>query len=209
MTDKYKNFDELKQNEVENKDYKILYREVNSKFAIIAPHGGGIEPGTIDIADITAGCDYTFYGFKGLKKKQNKILHITSRAFDEPSGLKASQNAIITISIHGSKYKKEIVHIGGKNHDLKEKIMYSLKSSGFYSVISDIPGLKGIKPENICNQCRSKKGVQLEISRGLREKMFDNLDHRLLRNKTPVFYKFVNALRQALMFEKLHQNCLD
>jgi phage replication-related protein YjqB (UPF0714/DUF867 family) len=198
MTDKYRNFADLEQNEKKDEDYTIFYREVDSEFAIIAPHGGGIEPGTIDIADVLAGCDYTFYAFKGLKKKGNNILHINSNIFDEASGLKASQNAFITISIHGSKDKTEMVHIGGKNQELKQKIMCALKTAGFNAAICEIPGLRGIKPENICNRCKSGKGVQLEISRGLREKMFDNLDHRWLRKKTIVFYKFVNTLKQVL-----------
>jgi phage replication-related protein YjqB (UPF0714/DUF867 family) len=64
--DKYTNIAELKQNEREDEDYTILYRELPSKIAIMAPHGGGIKPGTIDIADNLAGCDYTFYAFIGV-----------------------------------------------------------------------------------------------------------------------------------------------
>lgn len=66
--DKYANFIELAQNEREGEDYTILLRESNSKFAIIAPHGGGIEPGTLDLADAVASSDHTFYAFKGIKK---------------------------------------------------------------------------------------------------------------------------------------------
>jgi phage replication-related protein YjqB (UPF0714/DUF867 family) len=61
----------------------------------MAPHGGGIEPGTIDIADNLAGCDYTFYAFKGLKKGGNNILHINNNTFDEPIALRVAQNADI------------------------------------------------------------------------------------------------------------------
>jgi len=199
MIDKYRNFTELKQNEKENQDYTILYRKVDSKIAILAPHGGGIEPGTVDIADSLAGCDYTFYAFKGLKKTGNEILHINSNKFDEALGSSTSESAFIAIAIHGCKDKREIIYIGGRNQELKEKIMYSLRKAGFEAVITDVPGLRGIKPENICNRCRSGKGVQLEISRGLREKMFDHLDHRSLRNKTILFYQFINALKGALI----------
>ena len=166
----------------------------------MAPHGGGIEPGTTDIADIIAGCDYTFYAFNGLKKKGNKILHINSNNFDEALGLKTSKNALITISIHGSKDKTERIHIGGKNQELKQRILYALRTDGYEAAISKVPGLRGIKPENICNRCKSGKGVQLEISRGLREQMFDNLDHRLLRKKRVMFYEFVNTLKKVLLF---------
>ena len=97
MIDAYKNFAELEQTEKEDEDYTIFYREVDSEIAVIAVHGGGIEPGTIDIADALAGCDYTFYAFKGLKKTGNKTLHISSNTFDEALGVKASQNALIAI----------------------------------------------------------------------------------------------------------------
>jgi phage replication-related protein YjqB (UPF0714/DUF867 family) len=73
--DKYTNIAELKQNEREDEDYTILYRELPSKITIMAPRGGGIEPGTIDIADYLAGCEYTFYalfdnlGGRSLRRK--------------------------------------------------------------------------------------------------------------------------------------------
>lgn len=198
MTDKYANYAELRQREKENEDYAIFYREADSEIAVIAIHGGGIEPGTIDIAEALARCDYTFYAFKGLKKTGNKILHISSNKFDEALAVRISQNAIIVISIHGSKFRTETVHIGGRNQKLKQKIMYALRTARFDAEISEIPGLRGIKPENICNRCKSGEGVQLEISRGLREKMFDNLDHRSLRKKTALFYKFVKILKEVI-----------
>jgi len=197
--DKYTNIAELKQNEREDEDYTILYRELSSKITIMAPHGGGIEPGTIDIADYLAGCDYTFYAFKGLKKAGNNILHINSNAFDEPIALRAAQNADIVVSIHGAKDKSEMVYIGGTNQKLIQIIVHALRLGGFDAAISEIPGLRGIKPENICNRCKTRKGVQIEISRGLRETLFDNLGHRSLRRKTIVFYQFVNTLKEALL----------
>lgn len=199
MKDKYTNFAQLQEQEKRDKDYTISHRDVNSKIAVIAPHGGGIEPGTIDIADVLAGCEYTFYAFKALKKTGNRELHISSNRFDEPLGIKATQQAHITITIHGSRYKTQTVHIGGKNQALKQKIMDVLITAGFHAQISEIPGLQGIKPENICNRCKTGRGVQLEVSRGLRESMFDYLDHRRLRKKTIVFYQFVNALKKVLI----------
>ena len=196
--DKYTTFTELKRSEIEDKDYTILFRDLSSKIAIIAPHGGGIEPGTIDIADAIAGCDYTFYGFKGLKKAGNSVLHINSNNFDEPIALKAVQNIDIVISIHGSKDKTEMVCVGGADSELKRIIINTLKDAGFDAEICMKPGLKGVNPGNICNRCRTKKGVQLELSRGLRETLFENLSNRSLRKKTIVFYQFVNTLREAL-----------
>ena len=197
--DKYTNIGELKQNEREDEDYTILYRELPSKITIMAPHGGGIAPGTIDIADYLAGCDYTFYAFKGLKKAGNKILHINSNTFDEPVALRAAQNADIVITIHGAKDKSEMAYIGGANQELIQIIVNALKLGGFDATVSEIPGLRGIKPENICNRCKTRKGVQIELSRGLRETLFENLGQRSLRRKTIVFYQFVNILKEALL----------
>lgn len=176
----------------------ILLRENASRIAVIAPHGGGIEPGTVDIADGVAGSEHSFYAFKGIKKKGNAVLHIASNKFDEPKGMRIAENTGVVISIHGYHGKNEVVFIGGKNQDLKEKIKYMLNKAGFHAETSTKPGLRGQHHENICNRCRSCEGVQLEISRGLREKMFDNLNRRSWRKKTRLFYRFVYTLREAL-----------
>ena len=125
-------------------------------------------------------------------------MHINSSNFDEALGLQTSESAFVTISIHGSQDKAERIHIGGKNQELKQRILHALRTDGYEARIGIVPGLRGIRSENICNRCKSGKGVQLEISRGLREKMFDNLDHRLLRKKRVTFYEFVNTLKKVL-----------
>ena len=196
--DKYANYDDLKQHEKEGEDYVILLRENNSRIAVIATHGGGIEPGTVDIADGIASSEHTFYAFKGIKRKGNAVLHITSNKFDEPKGVRLAENADVVVSIHGYQGEDEVVFIGGKNQGLKEKIRYMLNEAGFYAEISTKTGLRGQHPENICNRCRSGEGVQLEISRGLRDRMFDNLDRRSWRKKTRLFFEFVDTLREAL-----------
>ena len=196
--DKYENFNDLKQHEKEGGDYVILIREKNSRIAVIAIHGGGIEPGTVDIADGVAKGEHTFYAFKGIKRKGNLVLHITSNKFDEPKGVRLVENTDVVVTVHGCKGDDEVVFIGGKNQDLKEKIRYKLNEAGFHAEISTKKGLRAQHPENICNRCRSGEGVQLEISRGLRERMFDNLDRRPLRKKTRLFFEFVDTLKETL-----------
>lgn len=198
MMDKYKNFAELARHEKEGKDYTILYHEADSQIAIMAPHGGGIEPGTVDIADAAAGNDHVFYAFKGIKQSGNNILHINSNRYDEPLGLKVSERAFIVVTIHGCHFKNDLVLIGGRHRILMDSFLSTFNQSGFDAKISDIPGLLGKQPENICNRCRCGKGVQLEISRGLREKMFENIACRPLRKKTRTFYVFVNCIRDTL-----------
>jgi phage replication-related protein YjqB (UPF0714/DUF867 family) len=92
-----------------------------------------------------------------------------------------------------------MVYIGGTNQELIQIIVHALRLGGFDATISEIPGPRGIKPENICNRCKTRKGVQLELLRGLRETLFDNLGDRSLRRKTIVFYRFVNILKEALL----------
>jgi phage replication-related protein YjqB (UPF0714/DUF867 family) len=196
--DRYADFAELELNEKEGEDYIILFRKTVSRFAVMAPHGGGIEPGTLDIADSIAGSEHTFYAFKGIKKSGNRIMHISSNRYNEPAALKISGDAFIVVSIHGCKKKEETVFIGGRNEGLKKIIMDALNEAEFAAVISEQPGMRGISPENICNRCICGKGVQLEISRGLREKMFNNLNQRSLRKKTMLFYKFVDIIKKSI-----------
>jgi len=58
---------------------------------------------------------------KGIKRKGNAVLHITSNRFDEPKGVRLAENAELVVSIHGYQGEDEVVFIGGKNQDLKEK----------------------------------------------------------------------------------------
>ncbi len=196
--DHYPNFAELAKHEREGEDFTLICRVLDSKVAIIAPHGGGIEPGTVDIADAIAGSDYTFYAFKAIKKSGNTELHLTSNRYDEPIGSTICQNASVVISVHGARAKGDAVFIGGLSQVLKLNIMQALRRAGFCAVVGEAPRLRGIRPENICNRCKSGKGVQLEISRGLREKMLENLDRRSLRKRANLFYHFVGAIKTAL-----------
>lgn len=196
--DKYVSYDQLKQHEKEGEDYVILVRESDSGIAVIAPHGGGIEPGTADIADDVARREHTFYAFKGIKRKGNAVLHIRSNRFNEPRGVTTAENADVVVSIHGYHGENDGVFIGGKNQELKRRMESMLNKAGFHAEITPKVGLRAQHLQNICNRCRSGQGVQLEISRGLREKMFDNLGRRSCRRKTGLFFKFVDAVREAL-----------
>jgi phage replication-related protein YjqB (UPF0714/DUF867 family) len=50
MPDKYPNFATLEERERSGIDYCVLVRRAEPAFAIVAPHGAGIEPGTSEIA---------------------------------------------------------------------------------------------------------------------------------------------------------------
>ncbi len=54
MPDTYPNFAALARKERSGIDYQVRVRRARPAFAIMAPHGGGIEPGTSEIADAIA-----------------------------------------------------------------------------------------------------------------------------------------------------------
>ena len=193
---RYNTFEQLQEKEIQGIDYQIVWQNGGSGFAIMAHHGGGIEPGTTEIARAVAGADHSFYSFMGLKKKGNLDLHITSRQFDEPTGTGIANNSKTILTIHGCKKKEEAVYIGGRDIILKEKLKESLKNAGF-SVMEDTR-FPGVNPKNICNRSSLGKGVQLEITAGLRNAMFKGL--MVLNRKGPTmrFYQFVKAVRNAL-----------
>lgn len=180
-------------------DYDILCREVEgSQIAVIAPHGGGIEPGTGELADCIAGTGYHFYCFLGRKYKDNQNLHVKSILFDEPRALDLVEKTETCLALHGCEGEEEVVYIGGLNKNLFLLTSEMLKQYGFQVKIAPVSmGAKSQK--NICNRCSGGKGIQLELSYGLRKSMFENVDRRKGREKVNQgFYRFVEAVHRAL-----------
>lgn len=194
----YRSFADLIQNNIEGRDFAISYRHTDSDIAIIAPHGGNIEPGTTEIADALAGTEYNYYEFRGIKESGNRILHITSSCFDEPVALRTVRRSKVALTIHGLRSQESLVLIGGRNSAFKCSIQKALAAADFQATLSDIPHLRGHNPNNICNLCRSGEGVQLEISRGLRETLFKNLDRPGGRATTALFDVFITVLRNTI-----------
>ena len=166
--DTYSCFAELKNHEEQNKDYKISIRDVGSRITIIAPHGGKIEPGTSDIAKQIAAERFNYYCFEGIKTEKNGRLHITSHNFDEPMAVQLISKSQIVGAIHACTGNEKFVFLGGLDEMLKEVIANELESGGII-VPKGHGKFTGSNPDNICNRGANKKGVQLEITRGLRD----------------------------------------
>ena len=198
MSDKYHNYKRLRKNEELNKDYRFNWRKGKTNSVIIAPHGGSIEPGTTEIADAIAGKDHSFYSFEGIKPTGNGDLHITSTSFDEPHGVNLVRKSTNVLSLHGCSGEEEIAYIGGLDNELKGKIRDFLIQAGFKTGEHDNPELKGINKSNICNRGKKGQGVQLELSFGLRKKMFKSLKATDRNKKTALFEELVLALKKAL-----------
>ena len=166
--DTYSCFAELDNQEERNKDYTISANEVGSSITIIAPHGGKIEPGTSDIARRIASKRFNSYCFEGIKKENNGRLHITSHNFDEPMAVRMVSKSHIVVAIHACTGRERFVYLGGLDKMLKVAIAVELGYRGI--IVPNGHGrFKGLSPNNICNRGINKQGVQLEITRGLRD----------------------------------------
>jgi len=158
----------------------------------MAPHGGEIEPMTAPMAEAIGGTDYSFYSFEGLKASGNSVLHIESHLFDEPRALKAVEKADVVITVHGQiDQKDEFVMMGGLHTHLRSKIEHQLEGVGFQTR-PPAEGLMGTDPRNICNRGKSRQGVQLEVSRKVRD---------LLRNDKDRLRTFAEAVRRAIQIK--------
>jgi phage replication-related protein YjqB (UPF0714/DUF867 family) len=166
--DLYSGFDELITCEESGKDFRISIQDVGSSVTIIAPHGGKIEPRTSDIAKKIAKNNFNYYCFEGIKKDNNGSLHITSHRFDEPSAIRLLFNSDVVVAIHACTGNASLVHIGGLDKALTEVIADALEAGGI-KVSKAHPRFRGVNPDNICNRGRTKMGVQLEVTRDLRD----------------------------------------
>ena len=196
--DRYRSFSELEQYEKVDEDYRIVIREGASLIAIMAPHGGGIEFGTASIAASIAHPNHTFWAFKGIKQRDNRVLHITSTRFDEPSALMVAANAQTVVTIHGCSENTKVVYVGGRHRELGLRLHASLRRAGFNAETSGKSALRGESPANLCNRCRGGKGIQLEISAGLRKGMFTRSGENGMERKGESFHRFIRAVRTVL-----------
>lgn len=192
--DTYSCFAELKKHEDEN-FYNIIYDMKNRSnvYAIMAPHGGKIELGTTEVSIAIARDDLSLYIFNANKPNNNKTLHITSSRFDEPHCEMMLKNVETVLAIHGAadpeNGPKEIVWVGGNLSAAFEiNLKETLQPLGILVEINH--RFTGNSPENICNRGTSQHGMQLELTKSLREK---------LRGDAQLLSKFSDAVRTAMI----------
>lgn len=203
----YPNFAALSAAENEDKDFRVRIEDrKGSPIVIVAPHGGGIEPGTSEIAEAIAGRDLSFADFAGIKSTSNGILHITSTNFDEPRCTALVEAAHHVLAIHGEDSEEPVVYLGGKDSELGGRVRKALATAGF--TVKEHPNrqLQGLAKRNICNRNRSGAGVQLELSRGLREKFFQSLNAADRNHPKPGLIRFANAVREGLGASQLPES---
>src|SRR5277367_2137102 len=116
MRDKYTSFAALEAGgEIAGTDYNTTVRErPESGVLVVAPHGGSIENGTTELADLIAGADYSLFAFNGLKPRgRNRDLHITSHNFDHPGCVTLAARHHVVLGVHGGKGESSQVYVGG------------------------------------------------------------------------------------------------
>jgi phage replication-related protein YjqB (UPF0714/DUF867 family) len=198
MPDKYKSFSELDEKEKRDVDFCIRLQERIGTTAVIAPHGGGIEPGTSEIAEAIAGENLSFYSFEGIKSTGNRDLHITSTRFDEPQCVALVKASPRILSIHGEDSEQQVAFLGGRDTAMLKRLHDSLVGVGFVVETHKNPALQGTDEANICNRGRGS-GVQIELSNGLRSSFFPSLSRKGRLTKTQRFEQFVNAVRAVIV----------
>ncbi len=176
------------------------------RIAIVAPHAGGIEPLTGELAAAIAGRRHRLYIFAGVAASGNASLHVTSTRFDEKNLRDVLKGARTAIAIHGGGDSEErVTQIGGRNQFLRDQITEALRRSGF-DVIPAADSLAGVAPRNLVNRV-PEGGVQLELSLGLRRtflrgRISSREDRANLRERTLYFGRYVETIRGVLELDK-------
>ncbi|HEX2373164.1 MAG TPA: poly-gamma-glutamate hydrolase family protein [Actinomycetota bacterium] len=192
------------------------------KTAVIAPHGGGIEPGTSELClaiagyhpatlEVTppGGVTYDYWMFEGLRGSDNDELHVTSTACDDGVALSLCGGALNALTLHGctpaaagEEEGTPIVLVGGRNQTLKQYLLAAFAIADPKVAAKDawdIRALNGDDADNIVNRTLLGMGGHLELTTPLRLAMFEKNTREDRKNTTtPVFWAFVTACRAAL-----------
>lgn len=174
----------LQNGHVLGRDFRVAFGDSKIELCLlIAPHGGGIEPGTSDImrAVVESG-GWAWYEFAGFLRQGNKdALHITSMHFDEPTLAGMLPKTAFVVSFHGASDAAEpLVYVGGKWTLGRQTMIASInKAVGEHGIraVDAIESqaaahLQGMDDSNLTNRGKRGEGVQLEFSRGSRNLLF-------------------------------------
>ena len=196
--DQYRSFRELARHEKEGRDYRWHLELRDSNIAIFAPHGGGIEPGTSELARALAGEDFSLYLFEALNEEASQRMHVTSTRWDEPNGLDLASRSQTIVTVHGCLGKHRKAWVGGLHQELRVRAIGALEQAGIPAA-DDNSHHSGCHPDNICNRGLSGMGLQLELTEGLRRSMFAGFQREQRQYRSELFNLFVAALRSVLL----------
>jgi phage replication-related protein YjqB (UPF0714/DUF867 family) len=191
LADKYRNFSALAARKREGTRFRVVMKDRDSDFLIAAPHGGRAEPHTSSIAKAIAGTHHSVYVLEALVGR----LHITSSHFDEPCAVALARRHSKVLTVHGCQNDRSPtidVFVGGLDRALRDAVIEQLQNKGFTAAIDT--RTTGRSQANLCNKSHSRAGVQLEITRRLRNRLCD----QQMGLKSVQLRAFARAIRQAL-----------
>jgi phage replication-related protein YjqB (UPF0714/DUF867 family) len=181
---------------------------------VLAIHGGGIEPGTSELALAVAGYHpdtlvtsiddlglHDFWLFEGLLPSGNGKLHVTASHYDEPIATELVQNARRCISLHGCSDTQANgkIQIGGLDLELGNIVLEELTIAGIPAEITTNEKLGGDLPNNIANKTKILGCVQLEMGTSYRSSLFGtNTQPQRKKTTNTQFWLLVGALRKAM-----------
>jgi phage replication-related protein YjqB (UPF0714/DUF867 family) len=195
------------------------------KTVILAPHGGGIEPGTSELCLAVAGyhpanlpqvppagVTYDYWMFEGVREDDNRQLHVTSTGCDDDLAVSLCTGSLNALALHGFSPKPpdfseddQVVLVGGATPDSTPNALRDFLLDGLCDAHFDArkPAghgeLDGNDKCNIVNRTMLGMGAQLELSTPLRDAMFT--EHSRPRRKhttTQLFWTFVAVCRDAI-----------
>lgn len=202
MADLYASYTALAAAQTEGVDYERRTVPVTgATWDAIAIHGGGIEPGSGEMARYVATGRMNHYEFAGIKAVNNSDLHVTSTNFDEPIATAQVLASKRTLSFHGfTGDGTPVTALGGLDTATVTRVQAALTAAGF-TVTTAPQEINGNDPANIANKNSISAGVQIEMSNALRASFFPNGDlSRTVRDsgsRTPTFYRYAAAVVAA------------
>ncbi|MCD8837974.1 poly-gamma-glutamate hydrolase family protein [Staphylococcus arlettae] len=206
MVDKYTSMTELFQQTSAQEDWEIETINRDSHVLVAAIHGGAIERGTSEIAQLIAQLGgYDYYSFNAIRPNKNHELHVTANHFDDPLLLSMVREKEHALSIHGCMGDKPEIYIGGKDSTYIERIKSKLTAQGV--VVKDAPSpIAGKHAYNFVNQSKRQQGIQLELTVAFRKALFKNRqfkeqDRVNKDNWAPFMYQIAQALVEVYQYE--------
>jgi phage replication-related protein YjqB (UPF0714/DUF867 family) len=88
--------------------------------------------------------------------------------------------------------------VGGRHGALKSRLIDRLNRAGFRAQNDNNSAHAGRLSTNLCNRGRAGRGVQLELTQGLRDQLFVGLARAEREQTTPIFTALVDAVRAVL-----------
>ena len=189
-SDKYGSFDELRRAEREGVDFRIRVMRREASVAIIAPHGGKIEPGTSELTEPSRAMTTGFIASKASRScliatsTSRRPISASPDARNSWSRAIGSWPCMAAASGSGNLSKWE-----GWTRTCATLFAGSLQDAGYSAEVVTSGGLAALSPANICNRGARRRGVQLEVTRGL---------HDMLLAQPQGLVDFAQAVRRAI-----------